>query len=241
MVGMSKAQTVSTESPVKRLITPQGVLTVLGLVTGTAVIFFPVGILFVGYRGWAIGVLATVVDLANAALDGPVFDREDLVRALQAAPLLLAIPISAGYLRWLLAGGLAPWAWRTGYALAVLAGLSVLSWIGWSVLPDLNRFPTEEAVILGVAAFCALAALGLGVWLVMRNRRVGLSHALNALIALQVVYVAYAPALLVLFRPRGSGMIAIGWGIGAWFALLTVVVYVAQIVLGSLRKGGTEP
>ncbi len=42
MVGMIKAQTVSTESPVKRLMTPQGVLTVLGLLTGIAVIFLRV-------------------------------------------------------------------------------------------------------------------------------------------------------------------------------------------------------
>ncbi len=31
MVGMIKTQTVSTESPVKRLMTPQGVLTDLGV------------------------------------------------------------------------------------------------------------------------------------------------------------------------------------------------------------------
>ncbi len=43
------AATADTTSPLKRLITAQGVLTVLGLVTGIAVIFLPFGV--VGFYG----------------------------------------------------------------------------------------------------------------------------------------------------------------------------------------------
>ncbi len=55
--------------------------------------------------------------------------------------------------------------------------------------------------------------------MVMRNRRVGLPHALNALTALQVVYVAVALALLVIVISAGRGVVPES---GAWFALLTV-------------------
>jgi hypothetical protein len=225
---MMIATTHSRTFPVKRLITAQGVLTLLGLVTGVAAIFLPVGSINAKpyfYTDISVPVLlGYLVDLGSDNLV-PLF----LLVGLPDFVLLLAVPISIGYFRWLLTGGLAPWAWRSGYALAALAGLVVLSLGSLVFLLEGVDLVTE----LGVAAM-VLVPLGVGAWWVIRNRRGGLPHALNALVALQIVYVADAALLLLVFLVEDVEYL------GAWFALLTGILYVAQIVLGSLRERAIE-
>lgn len=216
-----------TTAPRKRLITSLGVLTVLGLVTGIAAIFLPFASVYYPHDD-QIGLLPFLAELA----DGKGLDLEQFFQALLFAPLLLAVPISAGYVGWLITGGLAPWAWRTGYILAVLAGITLLSSFGGLGFL-LDAALDVESVVF---ALFLLALLALAAWLVVRNLRVGLPHALNALIALQALYIGCALPLIVLFFPSG-GFVIIVWDIGALFALLTVMIYVAQMVLISLRKG----
>jgi hypothetical protein len=235
---MMAVTTGAMVSSVKRLISVQAVLTALGLVTGIAVIFLPFGSIFLKpFVVWEIGVTDSLAEVAAIRYESSLeFFLGLLMFMPPLVPLLLAVPISAGYLRWLTTGGLAPWAWRTDYTLAVLTGAAVVSWFGWIVFLGMLSYAKQA-----LAPICILASLGLGGWVVMRNRRAGLPHALNALIALQVVYVADALGLLVIFIPDSKLGDSIRWRIGALFALLTVVVYVVQIVLGSLRKGEPEP
>ncbi len=225
-----------TASPVKRLITPQGVLTLLGGVTGIAAILLPFAI--------ACPIKAPVPCYELRILDAFTGSIGGLVQAFGRflwAPLLLPVPICAAYLRWLLKGRLASWVWRTGYALAVLAGVTLLAGSGVYVLSDYSGALDLELP----GTLCGFVALSIGTWGVMRNRRVGVSHALNAFIALQVVYVAGALTLLVpmltaiaLDRLLAGEAVVPVWG--ALFILLTVVVYVVQMLLGSRQKGANR-
>lgn len=224
------AATAGATPPVKRLFSVQGVLTLLGLVTGIAAIILPFAVQVP--RGGLIGILPILATLADDF--GPRhFDVDTFGSVLLFAPLLLAVPISVGYLRWLVTGGLAPWAWRTAYALAALVVAWVLPILGWWVFLDERQLSEIRNV---AAALYALVSLGVGVWLVMRNRRVSVPHTLNALIALQAVYVVNTGMLIVIFIPQELPGFYFGWHIGALPALLTVVVYVVQMVLGSRRK-----
>ncbi len=241
---MATATIGGTASPIKHLISVQGVLTLLGFVTGVAAIVLPFGFIvhFPG-KDYDVGVLPSLAKLVR----GSELELEYLLWLVAHTPLLLlllGVPIAAAYLLWLLTGGLAPWAWRTGYALAVLASVTLLAGFGLLVYAEFQDDGTLQLQSV-VAALCGLIALALGAWLVRRNRRAGLPHTLNALIAVQAVYVADALILLVAFIPRnieedkGSFSIA-GWRIGALFVFLTLVIYVVQMALGSLRKGGTD-
>jgi hypothetical protein len=232
-----------TASRVKPLITFQGVLTILGLITGVAAILLPVGV--AGPKGDDIGVLAGPADLAR---DYQNYQRyglylPDLLGHAAIFLLVLAVPISAGYLKLLATGRLAPWVWRTGYALAVLAAAVLLAWSGQGVF-DMFARPRTINVAIDLSAYvCGFTALALGAWLVVRNRRVGVPHALNALIALQAVYVAFALAALIALQPQVVPVVYVfiaTWNIGAPFALLTILTYVVQMVLVSLRKGAIE-
>lgn len=214
-----------TTPPVKRLISIQGVLAALGLLSGIAAIFLSFGVVAADLHSQE--TLRDWLFRKALALDQP----ERSLATLLLAPLyFLAAPISAGYLQWLLAGRLAPWAWCTAYALAVFAAARQLLWT-WQVFSLLFAALFVPAALLEamVVIFCALPFLGLGMWLVMRNRRAGVPDGLNALVALQVVYVVWAFSLLVdvIFAREG----VIPWG--AWFGLLTATLYLGQIFLGS--------
>ncbi len=101
---------------------------ILGLWTGIAAIFLPFSVVIT--KVGPVSELRVLVILAELA-NGSGLTLEQFLWVAPVLPLLLPVPISAGYLRWLLTGGLAPWAWRTGYALAVLAGVALLSSFGW--------------------------------------------------------------------------------------------------------------
>lgn len=193
----------------KRLMTAQGVLTLLGLVTGLTGIFVPFGVgPFLELR---------VLDAFTVPFD---------LDSLAVAPLVFPVLICAIYLQWLIKGRLAAWVWRTGYALAVLGGVGLLLWFGFVVFQVFFDYWG-----LGLA-LCGFTALGAGAWWVRRNRRVGIPHALSALIALQVVYVA--SGLVIGLLVTGSGIPDPSWG--ALFIFLTGVVYVVQMVLGSRQR-----
>jgi hypothetical protein len=233
-----KGAASSIASCVKPLITLQGVLTFLGLVTGIAAILLPFG--FVYPKGDDLGALLSLADLVG----GGISSVKDALRQAPFFLLLLPIPIFVVYLQWHLTGRLAAWVWRTGYTLAAVAGAVLLVWIGWFTLEIFSGEGTlevQDVVEYGVFVLSGIIPLSLGAWWVMRNRRAGVPDAPNALFALQVVYVADALTLLVAFIPYGNTWMAgTGWEIGALFVLLTVVTYVVQILLCSRWKGGIE-
>jgi len=201
---------------VRRLRVPQGVLTILGSVTGIAAICLPFALVCPKPICVAIGIVALF------------FDQFETWVLFLLAPFLLPIAISVGYLRWLLTGELASWAWRTGYALAVLMGVAAVLGFGSLALSEFDLFDTPTVA----GTLSLLVSLSLGSWLVMRNRRVDIPQALNALMALQVVYAAGTlPLLLSLMTDEPDEVLVLG----GWLALFTVVVYVVQMVLGSRR------
>lgn len=213
-------------SRVKPLISLQGLLTALALVTGIAALFLP--ITAIDAKPFLYIEVSVLPLLLGCLMDG---DCEGLaVSVFLGAPellLVLTVPISLGYFRWLLRGGLAPWAWRGAYALTALSVLMLLSWIGYLMFV----LEADLSAKLGIAAL-TLVPLGVGTWVVVQNQRGGLPHTLNALIALQVVYVAVGlPPLL-----SSIATAEINKYIGVWFVLLTVVVYVVQMVLGSRQR-----
>jgi len=217
-------------SSLKRLSNPQGVLTLLGLVTGVAAIFLSFGVT-ADVNNTPYRIRAWIVEALPP-------DQRWFASTFLFAPLyFLAAPISTGYLGWLLTGRLPPWAWFAAYALAVLAVAALIS-------PMLLVFGADFiSLALGDVAsgvhgmltiFCA-SALVLGAWLVLRNQQRGVSHSLNALIAMQVVYVVWAFSLSADVITGREGIVP-EWG--AWFVLLTAALYLAQMIIGSFYGTG---
>ncbi len=176
----------------------QALLTVLGL-SGVAALFLPFGE-FCLFK-------CTTVVLYQSLL----VDPRDILSSWWATGLVLPVAISAGYVRWLLSGGLSRWQWRAGYMLALLAASSSLGVLGsWD-----DELGARMFVVYG------LIAVGAG-WLVIQNARLGVPHGLNALVAMQVVCVPLALVVLIFLMP---------WHIGGYLAFVAVLVYGAQAAL----------
>jgi len=178
----------------------QTVLTVLGL-SGVVLIFLP----FLGSEVPGEVFLDGLDELGLLTLLGPC--------------VVLPFLISAGYLRWLLTGGLSRWESGLGYALAlivvVLLSLSIIQ--GW----------WESDFTAGlVYAFLALG-LAAGTWFIIQHLRHGPPLALTALVAMQLAYLPFALGWLV---ADDFGLI-VYMSMGAYLALVTVIVYTAQAAL----------
>lgn len=140
-------------------------------------------------------------------------------------PFLLTLPIAGVYLCRLSTGVLSRQASIAAYVVAGAMGALTLSlYLGIDHTPDSIH---EWLVWIG-----PLGTLGLGMWLIVRNARARLPRALNAAIAMQVVYVMNGVFALIGFFED--------WDTGAYFALATVFVYVIQLSLAS-RQLIAEP
>ena len=152
----------------------QAVLTVLGL-SGVVLIFLP----FMDGEVPGEAFLDGLDEPGQLALLGPC--------------VVLPFFISAGYLRWVLTGGLSRWEGWVSYALALIvvvlfSFLIIQEW--WELelsVRDL-RFP----------AFLALG-LGAGAWFVIQDLRHGASLTLTALVALQLAYLPFTLGWLAVF------------------------------------------
>jgi hypothetical protein len=144
-----------------------------------------------------------------------------------ASPFLLAIPISVASLRWLLAGRLSRLEWTTAYALGLVLAGATLFFLGL-LLVDGPRLSAQEWLL----TLSPLGILGAGVGIVSTNWRAGIPHALNGILAMQVAYLANTSLCLIGFFP--------GWEIGAYFALVTALLYLAQIVVVYCQRYGSR-
>ena len=133
-----------------------------------------------------------------------------------ASPFLLAIPISVASLRWLLAGTLSRIEWVTAYGIALALAGATLFFLGL-LLVDSSGMDGQG----WVSIFTFLAVLSAGAAVVGTSWRAGTPCAENAVIAMQVAYLANASFCLIAFFPF--------WDIGACFALITVSLDVAQM------------
>lgn len=168
-------------------------------------------------------------------LAGQLPNQHDVLLILLTSPFWLAIPITFASLKRLLAGRLSRVAWFTSYTLALIMGSATLGFVGlglsgktlptdWSLEKYLAVFsPQEHIVLLPVA----ILILGAG-WVIRNRRRQLLLHSLNAVIAMQVVYIANGVLCLALFQDD--------WKSGAYVTLATVVVYLAHIAFVSSRR-----
>ncbi|MFQ5757813.1 MAG: hypothetical protein ACE5H7_17185 [Acidiferrobacterales bacterium] len=150
------------------------------------------------------------------------FDDTALLILLVASPFVLTIPIIAASVQGLLPGRRSRPAWLTAYALALAMAGVTLSVLALSEFYD-NLW--EEYFIV----FSPLTVLALGIGWIIRNWRRGLAHTLNAVIAMQVVYIANGALCLALFFDEG-------WESGAYMTLVTVVLYLAAIALVSSTR-----
>lgn len=168
---------------------------------------------------------------APEIIAGRLPKRYDIWLILLASPFCLAIPITAASVKRLWTGRLSPVAWLTCYALALVMAGATLGFIGsglsekapprdWPLEEYLLLFSPQEYLVL----FLPLAILILGAgWVIRNRRRKLLLHALNAVMAMEVAYIANGVLWLALFQDD--------WKSGAYMTLMTVVVYLVHIAL----------
>ncbi len=196
----------------KRLTTIQGVLTVLGL-SGVVLIFLP----YVNVDRWYVPVVSFLEGLE---------ERNLFMIAFVGPFVVLPLFISAGYLRWVLTGGLSPWEGRLGYTLALMVVASFLllviqAWWESDLLKDWDLF-----------VFPALG-LGAGGWFIIQKFRHGALPTSTALVALQLAHLPFALFwLALLIGALIDGEVSLSdIGTGAYLAFLTVLIYTAQAAL----------
>ncbi len=173
---------------------------------------------------------------APSVLAGRLPDRYGVWLILLVSPFWLAIPITAASVKRLWTGRLSRVAWVTCYGFSLAMAGATLGFIGLGVsekaLPK-DR-PLEEYLVLFspqeyFVLLLPLAILILGAGWVIRNRRRRLLlHALNAVIAMQVAYVANGVLCLALFQDD--------WENGAYITLATIVLYLTHMVLVSSTR-----
>jgi hypothetical protein len=163
-------------------------------------------------------------------------NRYDIWLILLASPFWLAIPITAASLKRLWTGRLSRVAWLTFYWLALVMAGATLGFVGLALTekPLPTDTPLEEYLVLFspqeyFALLLPLFILVFGAgWLIRNKRRRLLLHAPNAVIAMQLAYIANGVLCLTLFQDD--------WKSGAYITLATVVVYLTQITFVSSRR-----
>ena len=131
-------------------------------------------------------------------------------------------------------GRLSRVAWLTFYGLALVMAGATLGFIGLALtekpLPTdtplkeyLVLFSPQEYVALLLPFFILVVGAG---WLIRNKRRRLLLHAPNAVIAMQLAYIANGVLCLTLFQDD--------WKSGAYITLATVVVYLTHITFDGL-------
>jgi hypothetical protein len=157
-----------------------------------------------------------------------------------ALPLFLACLASAASVRWCVSNRLSRVERLLGYIGTLTGAIMFLSLdIRGGMWP--SRF-FEWLVWTGLLMI-PLA----GVLLWVRNRRKGIPKALNAITAMQIVYIADAVwALALVFLPSappkpGEFQLSLKPQIGAYFVLLTALVYLTQICAVSFARVAPMP
>jgi hypothetical protein len=182
----------------------QRFLTVIGM-AGIAAIFLP----------FVRGIFSPAASPLAVALNETALWR-------LAIPFLLPIVISGMFIRRNFSGSLSlleqVFAYLAGIS-AACATLSMYLIVGFNV----HGRSSDVDYLLLYAMVSPVIILAIGGYLVIRNCRIGKLRDLSAVMAMQVAYIGNcAPCLFLSFG---------GWDIGAYCAILTVVVYFFQIGL----------
>lgn len=163
-------------------------------------------------------------------------NRDGIWLILLASPFWLAIPITAASLKRLWTGRLSRVAWLTFYGLALVMAGATLAFVGLALtekpLPT-NTLLEEYLVLFSPQEYFALLLplfiLVFGAaWLIRNKRHRLLLHAPNAVIAMQIAYIANGVLCLTLFQDD--------WKSGAYITLATLVLYLTDITFVSWRR-----
>jgi hypothetical protein len=140
------------------------------------------------------------------------------------APFLLSVVISASVIRWNLTGRSS----LLEQIITYLIGLSMMA----VVISSNFRFLSEGKY--GMSAIFLIA----GIFLVVRNHRLGEFKNLSPIMLMQTAYLGNGIFCLIGFCRGvfGGGGFGEGWQIGAYFTIATVIVYAAQMVWLSCQK-----
>jgi hypothetical protein len=132
-------------------------------------------------------------------------------------PFLLSVIISAFVIRWNLTGRSS----LLEQIITYLIGFSMMAVVISSNFRFL--FDIEKSIVIFSAS-----SLIAGIFLVIRNHRLGKYKNLSPIMLMQTAYIGNAIFCLIGFWG--------GWQIGAYFTLVTIIVYAAQMVWISCHK-----
>jgi hypothetical protein len=143
------------------------------------------------------------------------------------APFVLAVVISASLIRWNLTG-------RSSLLEQVITYLIGLSMMAVVISTFLKGSSDEERTVVIFSASSLIA----GIFLVIRNHRIGKFRNLSPIMLMQTAYLGNGILCLISFcrGVLGAGGFGEGWQIGAYFSIATVIVYAAQMVWISCQK-----
>ena len=133
-----------------------------------------------------------------------------------AFPFFMAVPVSLGYIRWIITGRLS----RAERVFGYLAG-GLSACVTLSLYFGASRPSGIRDWISMVVPLVALAAGGLILW---RNRR---TDSMNPLVAMQAAYLAHSLLCLISFAGE--------WQSGAYVTLLPTLYYIAQVTAAHRR------
>jgi hypothetical protein len=136
-----------------------------------------------------------------------------------AVPFFLSVLASAASIRWIVSGSLSRAESAIAYvASAAMAGVIVSMWFA---LGD-----ESQSIRDWVAVVSPGPILALGIYFLIQNSKTGPSRNFNAVMAIEVAYLANAVRCLIAFFGE--------WQVGAYCALVTAVTFVLQIILASV-------
>ena len=142
-----------------------------------------------------------------------------------AVPFFLSVLVSSASLRWIVSGTLS----RPERMIAHFVSVAIAS-MTLSLYWDDVTWPSNIREWLALAT--PVSTLILGVYIVIRSWRMPSLRELSALMSMQVAYLANCLLCLISFVG--------GWQIGAYFALVTAVVYSAQIAVMFVQRGAGQ-
>ena len=154
-----------------------------------------------------------------------------------AITFFLPVFVSAAFVRWMISGLLSRTERAIAYVMSSMMALGILNFITSFLLPDFWNQSSNLpfCVRCWLILVIPLLLLLFGVYVVIKNLRNKEPKGVSAVMAMQIAYMSNALLCLTLYFERLQ--------IGAYFVVVTVGVYLTQIVmttvkLGVFRRGG---
>ena len=147
---------------------------------------------------------------------------------LLAIPSFLSVLVSAAYVRWMISGLLSRPERAIAYVASSMMAFSTLYYIISGMLRGfdwLKPFDVRDWLIVVIPVLTLLS----GVYFVIKKLRNKGPKEVSAIMAMQIAYLSNALLCLI-------GFFGV-WEIGAYFVVVTSIVYLLQIVLALVKPG----